>query len=158
MLLRNYRRSGATLVEFAVVQLVLFLFLFGILLGGTAIFNYQEVAWLSREASRYASVHGRGHAQETGNASPTEQDILNQVILSRAAALDATQLSMQIYLVNGATGAATDWDSSDKSPTTTVNGATVANRVRVLVTYRWISPILFGPISMSSTSETAMSF
>jgi Flp pilus assembly protein TadG len=153
-------RRGVTLVESAAVQLVLFLLLFGVLVGGIGIFNYQEVAWLSRDASRYASVRGSGYAQATGKSSPTAQDILTQVVLPEAATMDPNQLTVQIYLVNGVTGAATDWDSSNKAPyTTDSSGVNVANRVRVQVSYRWAAPIFLGaPIPMQSTSETAMSF
>jgi hypothetical protein len=142
------------------VQLVLFQLLFGVLIGGILIFNYQEVAWLSREASRYASVHGSGYAQQTGNPSPTKANILSKVVLPVAATLDPNQLTVQIYLVDGVTGVATDWDSSNKAPyTTATGGGNVANRVRVQVSYQFASPIFFtAPIPMQSISEVPMSF
>jgi Flp pilus assembly protein TadG len=144
----------------AIVQPVLFLLLFLILMGGIGIFNYQEVAWMSREASRRASVQGAQYAKETGNASPTQADLRQNVVLPLASAMDPSQLTVQVFFVNGGTGAVTDWDSSDKAPYyITANGDVIANSVRVSVTYQWGAPIILtGPINLQSTSQVPMAF
>ena len=58
MLRRNSPpRSGGTLVEMAVILPVVFLLIFGLIVGGIGIFHYQEVARLAREGARWAAVH-----------------------------------------------------------------------------------------------------
>ena len=52
------RRSGATLVECAFVYPTVFLLFVGLLVGAAGIFRYSQLASLTREAARYASVHG----------------------------------------------------------------------------------------------------
>jgi Flp pilus assembly protein TadG len=153
-------RRGATTVETAVVLFVWFLLLFGILLGGVMVFDYQQVAWLSREASRRASVRGSQYAADTGNVSPTRADLLQNVVLPLATALDPNQLTLEVFLVDGSTGAVTDWDSSNKAVYVVLSdGSKVANRVRVRVTYVWTpSFVNGGPISMQSISEVPMAY
>src|SRR5262249_49100260 len=130
------KRRGATVVEVAIVLPVFFTLLFGIFLGGILIFNHQQVAWLSREASRRVSVRGNQYAQETNKTSPTEAQILQNVILPLAAAMDTTKLTVEIYLIDGTTGAATRWDSSSKAVyVVQTDGSKVYNRVRVRVVY-----------------------
>ena len=64
--LRAHARGdeGATLVEFALVAIVFFTIVFGIMEFGRMIFDYNIVAQASREGARYASVRGAtsGHA------------------------------------------------------------------------------------------------
>ena len=47
-------RCGATLVETALVLPVLFLFIYGMVIGGIGVFRHQVLASLAREAARYA--------------------------------------------------------------------------------------------------------
>src|SRR5262249_34857250 len=132
------RRRGATLVEVAVIQPVCFILLFGIFLGGILTFNYQEVAWLCREASRRASVRGNHYSQQTGKASPTEAEIFQNVVLPLVSAMDPNQLNMDVFLIDGTTGTATEWDLSDKAVyTVLLDGSKVYNKVRVHVTYTY---------------------
>jgi Flp pilus assembly protein TadG len=151
------RRRGATVVEAAVIYSLWFVLLFAILQGGIMILNYQEVAWLGREASRRASVQGSQYATETGNASPTQSQLLQNVVLPSAVALDPTKLTVAVFLVDGNTGAVTSWDSSTKAIGHTLSdGSTVANRVRVTVTYTGASAILLGTLTLQSTTEVPM--
>ena len=68
---RSSHRAGTTLVELAIVYSVLFLVLFGLILGSIAIFRYHQVAQLAREGSRWASVHGAQWAFEKNNGTLT---------------------------------------------------------------------------------------
>jgi Flp pilus assembly protein TadG len=152
------RRRGATAVEVAIILPVYFILLFGIFLGGILIFNHQEVAWLSREASRRASVRGDQYALETGKPSPTEAQIRQNVILPLAAAMDTSKLTVEVYLIDGTTGTATRWDSSDKAVYVILtDGSKVYNRVRVHVVYAstLLSPT---PINLQAVSEVPMAF
>jgi hypothetical protein len=74
--------------------------------------------------------------------------------------MDPTQLTVQVFLIDGGAGTATSWDSSDKSVYVVLSdGSKVANRVRVIVTYTWKPSILNPtPITMQSISEAPMAF
>src|SRR5262245_18597100 len=86
------RREGATVVECAILYPVLFLFLLGLVVGVIGIFRYQEVAALTREASRYASTHGAQYRQDcgqsVGDATAWSTDIYNNAISPNIIALD----------------------------------------------------------------------
>ena len=150
MRLRHQPRPATTMVELAVVGSVTFLILLGLLIGGLGIFRYQQVARLSRDASRWASVHGTQYAQDTKNPAATGQDVYNQVIAPNATGLDLSHLTYSVT-----------WNSSN-SPyhTATVNGqqVKVANTVTVTITYQWIPEAFLSGITMSSTSVTVMSY
>jgi Flp pilus assembly protein TadG len=143
------RRRGTTLVEFAVVcPLTLFL-LFGIMIGSIGVFRYQQVAALAREASRWASVHGKDYERETGNPAATAEDIYEKVILPRATSMDPSQLNYQVK-----------WDRSNIPVSIHPESALVrGNTVTVTVTYRWIPQVyLAGPIDLTSTSSSLMMY
>jgi Flp pilus assembly protein TadG len=151
-------RRGATLVEQAFVLPVFFILLFGIFRGGILIFNHQEVAWLSREASRRVSVRGDQYAQATGKASPTEAEIRQNVVLPLVAAMNPSQLTIEVYLVDGTTGTATRWDLSNKAVyVVQSDGSKVYNKVRVRVAYVW-TLLTSTPINLQSISEVPMEF
>jgi Flp pilus assembly protein TadG len=138
------------MVEFAVVASLTAVILLGLLIGGLGIFRYQQVARLARDGSRWASVHGTQYAHDTKNTAATAQDVYNQVIAPNATGLDLSQLTYSVT-----------WDT-DNSPshTATVNGqqVSVANTVTVTVTYNWIPEALLGRVTLSSTSESVMSY
>src|SRR5262245_22131719 len=90
------RRSGATAVECAFVYPVVFLLVLGLLVGAAGVFRYSQLASLSREAARYASVHGAQYAQEMKVTAPTPDDIYNNAVLPMAAGLDTSQLKYSI--------------------------------------------------------------
>jgi Flp pilus assembly protein TadG len=156
---RRYNvRPAATLVEFAVVAPVTFLLLLGLLIGGMGIFRYQEVAFLAREASRWACVHGAQYAKDTGKPSASPDDgnwsggsgqctlLYNNVIRPKATALDLSKLTYQA-----------SWNT-DNTQYHTVNGNRVTNAVTVTVTYRWIPEAYLGGITFNSTSVALMSY
>jgi Flp pilus assembly protein TadG len=142
-------RRGATLVEFAIVAPVLFLLLFGLLIGGGGVFRYQQVAYLAREASRFASLHGAAYHAETGNPAATQADI-TQFCAQKATGLDLSKLTCTVT-----------WNTSNAQfHTVVVNGNTVqvANTVTVTVSYTWIPEAYVGQKTLSSTSVAVMSF
>jgi Flp pilus assembly protein TadG len=149
MRLNSTPRRGATVVEFAIVGPVALFLLIGLVVAGMGTFRYQEVAYLARQASRYASVHGTRYASETGQPAATAQDVYNNAIAGQNVGLDLSQLNYSVT-----------WNT-DNSPshTQTVNGqqVNVTNKVRVTITYQWIPEAYFGGVTMTSTSETPMS-
>jgi Flp pilus assembly protein TadG len=144
----HYARSGATAVEFAVIAPVTFLLLLGMIIGGLGIFRYQQVARLSRDAARWASVHGTQYAHDTNTPAATAQDVYNQVIAPNATGLDLSKLTYSVT-----------WNT-DNNPyhTATVNGqqVKVANTVTVSITYHWVPEAFLGAINLSSTTVSVI--
>jgi hypothetical protein len=122
--------------------------LLGLLIGGMGVFRYQEMASLAREGSRWASVHGTGYQKDTGKPAATQQDVQNYII-AKGVSLDLSQLNCWVT-----------WNT-DNHPyhTKFVNGQVVAvtNTVKVTITYYWIPEAFLGGLTLTSTSESAMS-
>jgi Flp pilus assembly protein TadG len=152
------RRRGAVLVESAVVYPLLFLLLFGLIVGGLGVFRYQQVACQAREAARWACVRGANWPARTGSPCPSVADISSNAVLPLAAGMNTRSLTVQVELIDLVNGTATDWDASSKAPTTrTASHDAVSNRVRVTVTYQWMPEVFFaGPLNLKSVSELAM--
>ena len=93
---RPARRSGATLVEMAIVYSALFLVLSGLILGSIAIFHYQQVARLAREGSRWAAVHGADWATENKQLPTTPQNVYDQAVRPKAHGMDLSKLSCSV--------------------------------------------------------------
>jgi Flp pilus assembly protein TadG len=152
-------RSGAIIVEGAIVYPVMFLLLFGIIVAGMGVVHYQQVACQAREAARYAAVKGSSWAAATSKTSPTSADIKTNTVVPMATAMDQTKLTVQVQWIDGVSGNIVDWDSSSKSPTTQTASGNVANKVRVTVTYQWFPEFgVAGPITLKSVAEMAMEF
>lgn len=151
------RRRGAVAVESAIIYMVLFILLFGIIAGGLGVFRYQQVANLAREASRYASVHGTDWEADQGASPCQSADIIANAVTPLAGGLPVT---VNVYWISGTTDTAYDWDTKTHRPTGTgPYGDTVSNRVRVTVSYQWFPEILVtGPVNLTSTSEVAISY
>src|SRR5438445_8340464 len=96
MRIRDDSRRAATSVEFAILGSATFLLVVGLLIGGMGIFRDQQVAFLAREASRWASVHGAQYAADTGNSAATASDVYNQVIVPQSTALDLSKLTYSV--------------------------------------------------------------
>src|SRR5262249_2754147 len=111
---RINHRPGAAAVEAAIVLPVFILLFLAFILGGQMIANYERVACQAREASRWASVRGGDYFRETGNASPTRQQILDQVVLPLAAGMETNRIELTVQWIDAATGTTYDWDSSSK--------------------------------------------
>lgn len=151
---RQRRRPGAVLVESALIYPVMFLVMLGIILLGTAVFRYQQVAHIAREASRWAAVHGAKYAQENKTTAATPQDVYDKVIVPQAAGMNPSAITYQVT-----------WDQTNAQYRSIVtydaNGQGIvlprSNFVSVTVTYTWNTG-LFGTIPVSSTSVMPMSY
>jgi Flp pilus assembly protein TadG len=145
------RRSGATVVECAVVYPVFFLLVLGLLVGAAGVFRYSQLASLTREAARYASVHGGQYAQEMKVTAPAPADIYNNVILPMAVGFDTSQLNYSIT-----------YNTSNWPYHTTLDGnnnvVPIQNTVTVTLTYQWLPEAFLGGITLSSTSVMPMSY
>jgi Flp pilus assembly protein TadG len=131
---KNHRRSGAAVLESAIVLPVLLLLLIGTLAGAAMVFTYQEVATLAREGSRYACVHGTRYAADTDKPPANAQEIYDKGIAPRMMTVDPSFLT---YTVT--------WDT-DKRP---------GSYVTVRVDYVY-SNVIFGTVNLTSTSTVQM--
>jgi len=155
MLLRRRRqRTGAVLVETALVYPVLFVIVFGIITLGIAVFRYQQVAHAAREAARYAAVHGAKYAEETGNPAATPATIYTNAIAPHVSDLKTPDLTYAVTWTtsNAQTSSVLVTDASGNKVL-----KTKANTVSVTVNYRCHTG-LFGTIPVSSTYVMPMSY
>src|SRR5438270_628310 len=136
-------RSGATLVETALVLGVTFFLLVGLVVLGLGVSRYQQTAAVTREAARWASVHGGLFARETGQPAATPNTIKNQVIPHFATGLDPNQI--KDFTVT--------WDDSSKMPTyfDAKNQVQKSNAVRVTLSYQWLPEVLLRGVTLTST-------
>jgi Flp pilus assembly protein TadG len=153
MLLRRQRRRGAVLIETALVYPLLFMIILGIILLGTAVFRYQEVAHCAREGARWAAVHGTKYCEENTKPATTPADVFNKAIKPQAAGM---RLSGLTYTVT--------WNADQKQTSSVkvvvggeVKLVTTANTVSVTVNYTWNTG-LFGSIPVRSTYVMQMSY
>ena len=147
----SQRRSGATLVECALVYPVAFLLILGLLVGAAGIFRYSQLASLSREAARYASVHGAQYAKEMNVTAPLPADIYNNVVLPMAVGFDTTQLNYSITYNTSNAPIHTILDANN-------NVTPIQNTVTVTLTYQWVPELFLGGVTLSSTSVMPMCY
>jgi Flp pilus assembly protein TadG len=145
------RRSGATVVECAIVFPVLFLLVLGLMVGAAGIFRYSQLASLAREGARYASVHGGEYAKEMNVTAPTPAQIFNNVIAPMAVGFDTTQMGYSITYNTTNLPYQTTLDSNN-------NVVPIQNTVTVTLTYQWVPEAFLGGITLSSTSVMPMSY
>jgi Flp pilus assembly protein TadG len=152
------RRKGAVAVEAALVHPVMLFMLLGLVVGGMGVFRYQQVAGQAREAARWAAVRGSDFHKETGQLSPTQDQILQEAVVPMLAGMDPKSVTCQVSWVNQYTGQVVAWDKASKDPQTlTKSGDYVTNSVRVTITYQYSPDVFFlGSIQLTSTSEFPM--
>ena len=147
----SQRRPGATAVECAFVYPALFLLVVGLLVGAAGIFRHSLLASLSREAARYASVHGGQYAQEMKVTAPAPADIYDNVVLPRAQGFDTSQLNYSITYDTSSWPYHTTLDAQN-------NVIPIQNSVTVTLTYQWVPEAFLGGVTLSSTSVMPMAY
>jgi hypothetical protein len=138
-------RTAVTAVECAIVLPVTFFLLIALVVGGTGMFRYQEVATLAREGARYASTHGhqwrKDAGQPVGTSTDWSSDIYNNAIAPQIVCLDTSQVSYQV-----------SWPDVVNQPGKPDNWP--GSKVDVTVSYQWFPELyLVGPINLTSTSS-----
>jgi Flp pilus assembly protein TadG len=160
------RRRGAHLVECAVIFSLTFFLVVGLIVLAMGVFRYQQMAYLAREAARYAAVHAGQYQQENAAAitagtlpNVTGSYITTNIVQANAVCLDPSslQVAVNFNLSSGSYG----WDDTANngqrwpySPRT-IDGTTYSetNTVSVTVTYQWMPEWFFvGPLTISSTA------
>jgi Flp pilus assembly protein TadG len=144
------RRPGTTLVETALVLWITFMLIVGLVVLGLGVFRYQQTAAVTREAARWASVHGGQFAQEMGQPAATEETVKDQVIPRLATGLDPNQI--KVFTVT--------WDDASKLPTyfDAKNNVWKSNAVHVTLSYQWLPEVMLGGVMLTSTSEMPMTY
>ena len=152
------RRRGSQAVEAAIVFPVLLFLLLALIVGGIGVFRYQQVALLSQEASRWASVRGADYQKDADQPSPTRDQIFQEAVLPFAVGMDPGRISVQVQWVDRGNATVQDWDAAPKDvKSLTPQGEYVNNAVRVTVAYEWSPGILVGPLTLTSRCEAPMS-
>jgi len=159
MMLRRQRRQrrGSILIESAIVYPVLFLIVLGIIVLSLAVFRYQQVAHITREATRWAAVHGAKYAEDNKpKTAATPQDVFDNAIKPHAVGMGLTSANMTYQVTWNESNAQTT-SHVVTQPDGTKKTVTKANTVTVKVTYRWNTGV-FGTIPVSSTSVMIMAY
>lgn len=84
----NRRERGGTFVEMAFIITPVLLLLFGAMTFSYAVFAYNNVNWIAREASRWASVRG----SSSGRAASIQN--IQDFARTRAAGLRSSHLNV----------------------------------------------------------------
>ena len=92
----GHQRSGAVMVEMAIVLQLLFLLVIGLCVGELGAFRYHQVAALAHEGARWASVHGKEYEKQNNKTIATKEDIFENVIKPRAVGLDLNKISHDV--------------------------------------------------------------
>lgn len=163
------QRRGASAVEAALVFPLVFLITLGMIVGGFGIFRNHEMAWLARDAARFASTHAGEYATDNkvqilaGTLPDVDkQYIIDNIIKGQAAGLDTSVLDVSITIktANGEY----DWDNTadtyDRNPTSlsTSDSKAYQNVVKVTVTYEYAPAWFFGSMKLTSISEMPISY
>jgi len=128
---RSSQRSGATVVECAIVAPVTFLMVLGIVICGLGIFRMHQIEHLSEAAARWAALHGPRYQKRTGSPAPTSQDVLDKCIYPRAVSLRKNAVTCDLQ-----------W-SADKSTVT------------VDLRYAWTPETFWKPITFRAATTVA---
>lgn len=109
------RRSGAALVEAAIVIPVILILLYGLICGALMVLAVDEVETATREAARYASVRGSSYAFNSGTSAATPESIA-QYAKDHGVTLDRSKMTCNVT-----------WDKTNRP----------GNYVTVEVRYQW---------------------
>lgn len=141
---RCCQRRGATIVEAAVVLILLFLLTSSLVGLALNVSRQQQLTYLAREGARWASVHGGQYASENSKSLITDTDVWTNAMLPRLAGMHAGDVTYSVT-----------WTNANQMPTN--SGAT--NYVTVTVNYTgsawwWVMPSSW----RTSTSVMAMQY
>lgn len=153
---RRKDERGSALVEFALVAMIFFAMLFGIIDFGRAFYTYHFLSHAARSATRWAMVNGNdctldGSCNGTApmnNGPASEGDVQNYVQGMVPAGIDATKVVTSACGVVGKTCTA--------SPPSCTNSNGAGCTVSVTVTYNlnFLAPFVHrGIVPLSSTSQ-----
>lgn len=153
---RGQDRRGATAVEFALVGPLFFFLIIGFCVICSGVYRYQQVAWLARVASRYASVHGAEYRANNGltagNAGTWTSEIRSTAVIPNTSTLSPALTTVTAT-----------WQTGDNRANAANQAAgsatTIPNWVTATVSYQW-TPLkyLVGPITLTSQASAPVSY
>ena len=126
---RKRTQSGNGLVEGALVFLVFFVMIFGLMDFGRMVWTYTMISYGAREAARYAIVHG------TASGHTASVSTIQGIVTSHAPGLDPNSVTTNVTFTPDQTAGST---------------------AKVAVTYSFTPLVPYmpqGTISMKSTSQ-----
>lgn len=100
---RGVGEEGSSLIEFALVAVLLLTVIFGIIDVGRALFAYDFVSQAARKATRFAMVRGTACAGLSGGCPATANDIQTYV-RSIAPGLRSSAITATAVCMSGASG------------------------------------------------------
>jgi Flp pilus assembly protein TadG len=142
-LLRLLKKTrGQAAVEFALVGVIFFMLVMGLIEVGRAVWHYNALSHAVREGARYAMVHGSEDTDPSGPGSsyysaPDQDSQVTQTVEDFASGLDVSNLTVS-----------SEWLSGSNIPGT---------KVQVTGEYEF-EPIFgfAGMVSFTMTSSTTM--
>ena len=129
----SQQRSGASVVEVAMVAPLTFLLIIGLIVGGLGTFRYQQVASLARAGARWAALRGPQFSKRNNLPLPTADDVMASAILPRAVSLNRQRLTCELKR---------DADNST---------------VTITLRYLWIPESYLKPVTFASTAVLPIS-
>ena len=141
---RGARRDegGQALAEFAMISVVFFMLIFGMIDVGRAVWHYNTLAQATREGTRYAIVHGADSADPSGPGSsyytpPNNDTQVSQVVENHGSSLNPELLEVEAT-----------WIDNSNDP---------GSRVTVSAQYTFV-PIfdMFGLLAFDMSSSSTM--
>lgn len=130
------RQRASVIVESAIVLPILMLLLLGTIVVGLGVFRRNQIAYLAREGSRWATVHGPGYSTDQKLPLPTNTDVLTNAVVPRMSGLNTQNLTSTLTWNTGV------------SPQT----------VSFTLNYRWVPEAFFSPITFTSTSTQLITY
>lgn len=147
---RAAREQGSTVVEMALVSVILLTMLFGMMEVSLALYTYHFISEAAREATRYAIVRGSSCSFPTA-CPATQQDIQTYVQGLGYPGIDPNLMTVNaVWSAYPAGGTCTPLASCNNP----------GNMVQVTVNYQYALVIPFIPtnsFNMSSTSQMVIS-
>jgi Flp pilus assembly protein TadG len=134
---RRHQSGQATMVEFALIGGAFFMLLFATIQAAEAVFTYNSICEASREAVRYAIVHG----PNSPSPSVSPYSDIKQIAINAVPNLNLTTNNVAVNLLN-----------DPKLPT--------LKDVQVTVTYNYALAIPFtksGTWTLTATSQMLVS-
>lgn len=120
------------MVEFALVAIIFFSLIFGVIEGGRLLFTYHQVNHAAREGVRYAAAHG------DKNGSADEAEVAAH-IMSKTTGLSGSVLTVDMEAING-------------------NGPRQPVKVTVIYQFEPIVGLIFGTSTIQLSADSTMRF
>lgn len=148
------RRSGATIVEFALVFMLFLVLSMGLFEMGRAMWIYTTLAHAVRQGARFAMVRGTDAMSPVTTATNAE---ITQVVRDNAIGLVASDVTVTPAWKLSTTSAEVDWDTAAASR----DGGTFVV-VRATYPLRFITGNVFiagdSPLNLGSVSNMTISY